>query len=278
MKAKAARAKPGEWIQGSGWDEGKLAEHRYVLAADLDTVAPNNPVWLMHTTGHYGVANSYALRLAKVTRDTKDPPAGTIDRDANGNPTGVFKEDAAYQIITRLIPPYTREQRKNGLLEIISEFNREGMTAVKNPGMEEGDWSLYRELLREDKLNVRIFALWRGGWTLASARAALAQASALPKPPDSFDGKLLSGGVKFFLDGSGGARTAWMYDDWNKNSTGKDTGNKGYPTTDPEVYRAQAKMFHDAGFHVSTHAIGDHAIDWVVDTYAQVCGRSRRRV
>jgi len=270
VKAKVAKAKPGEWIEGSGWDEGKLAEHRYVLASDLDKVAPDNPVWLLHTTGHYGVANTYALKLAKVTRETKNPPAGTIDRDANGNPTGVFKEEAAYRIVTRLIPPYTREQRKNGLIEIISGFNREGMTAVKNPGMEDGDWSLYQELLHQDKLNVRIFALWRGGWTLASAREALAYASALPKPPQSFDGKLLSGGVKFFMDGSGGARTAWMYDDWNKNSTGTDTGNKGYPTTDPEVYRAQAKMFHNAGIHISTHAIGDHAIDWVVDTYAQL--------
>ena len=69
VQAKVAKAKPGEWIQGSGWDEGKLAERRYVLAADLDKVAPNNPVWLMHTTGHYGVANTYALKLAKSRRN-----------------------------------------------------------------------------------------------------------------------------------------------------------------------------------------------------------------
>ena len=73
---------------GAGWDEGKLAERRYLLASDLDKVTPNNPVWLMHTTGHYGVANSYALKLAHVTAETKDPPAGTIDRDAQGQPNG----------------------------------------------------------------------------------------------------------------------------------------------------------------------------------------------
>ena len=71
-------AKPGEWVQGRGWDEGKLAEHRYVTAADLDQVAPDNPVWLTQTTGHYGVGNSAALELAKVGKETKDPPAGTI--------------------------------------------------------------------------------------------------------------------------------------------------------------------------------------------------------
>ena len=130
---------------------------------------------------------------------------------------------------------------------------------------------MYRELLAEHKFSVRMFALWLGGVTIASRRSeALKHIAALPKPPQSFDGLLLSGGVKIFMDGSGGARTAWMYDDWNKNSTGKDTGNKGYPNTNPEVYREMVRMIHDAGVHVSTHAIGDRAIDWVVDTYAQV--------
>ena len=117
---------------------------------------------------------------------------------------------------------------------------------------------------------MRVFVLWNGGRNMDSASAVLKRMSSLPKPPGSFDdGMLLSGGVKMYMDGSGGARTAWMYQDWNKNFKDKDTGNTGYPTTDPEVYRRIVKMFHDAGFHVSTHAIGDRAIDWVVDTYAQ---------
>ena len=71
-----ARLKPGEWVRGRGWDEGKYAERRYITAADLDEVAPNNPVWLTHTTGHYGVANTYAMKMAEVRKDTTDPPAG----------------------------------------------------------------------------------------------------------------------------------------------------------------------------------------------------------
>src|SRR3984957_10392467 len=105
VKAKVALLKPGEWVTGSGWDEGKLAEQRYVTAADLDVVAPNNPVWLIHTTGHYGVANSLALKLAHITASTADPTAGTIDRDPHGNPTGVLKEKTAIQPSTRLNPP-----------------------------------------------------------------------------------------------------------------------------------------------------------------------------
>ena len=94
VQARAAITKPGEWILGSGWDEGKLAENRYVYASDLDKVSPNNPVWLQNITGHYSAVNSYALRLAHITAETKDPPAGTIDRDKNGAVTGVLKEQA----------------------------------------------------------------------------------------------------------------------------------------------------------------------------------------
>ena len=268
VQQKVAVTKPGAWVRGSGWDEGKLAELRYVYAADLDRVSPNNPVWLTHTTGHYGVANSYAMKLAGITRDKKDPPAGTIDRDHEGNPTGVLKESAQGLVVAR-IPAYTREQQKSGLLEIIADFNKEGMTGVKDPGIGPGEWSLYRELHAQGKLTVRVFALFLAGTTLDSARQALRTLTGLPRPPQSFDGRLLAGGVKIFMDGSGGARTAWMHQEWNRNSTEKDTGNYGYPALDPEVFRQQVKMFHDAGIHVSTHAVGDRAIDWVVDTYAQ---------
>ncbi|HXJ46537.1 MAG TPA: amidohydrolase family protein, partial [Candidatus Dormibacteraeota bacterium] len=134
VRKKAATLKPGEWIQGAGWDEAKFAERRYLTAGDLDAVSPNNPVWLQHTTGHYGVANSYAIRLAKITAETKDPEAGIIVRDEKGNPTGVLKEDPAMELVLKLIPPYTHEQRRNGLLRMMADFNKEGMTAAKDPG------------------------------------------------------------------------------------------------------------------------------------------------
>ena len=269
VAAQVARVKPGEWIRGRGWDEGKLSERRYITAADLDKVAPNNPVWLTQTTGHYGVANSYALKMAEIRKDAKDPPAGTIDRDADGNPTGVLKE-AAMGMVTRSIPAYTRDQQKQGLLALIKDFNKEGMTAAKDPGIGQQKWELYQELLKEGALTVRMFALWAGARRLEDNAQVLARVQANPKPPASLgDGVLLSGGVKMYMDGSGGARTAWMHADWNKNFTEKDPGNVGYPATPPDVYRQLVTDLHNAGVHVSTHAIGDRAIDWVVDTYAQ---------
>jgi predicted amidohydrolase YtcJ len=274
VEAGIAKLGPGEWLQGAGWDEGKLAERRYVTAADLDRVSPNNPVWLEHTTGHYGVANSAALRLANINAATKDPPAGTIDRDTEGRPTGVLKE-SAMDAIHGLIPPPTPQQQRDGILKSIDDLHREGMTAVKDPDIRQPVWDAYSQLLREGKLSEHVCVLWDAGKTLASAQATLATIKSLPRPPKSLgDGRLLSCGAKIFMDGSGGARTAWMSQEWHKNSTEIDHGNFGYPSTDPEVYRQMVRLFHNAGVHVGTHAIGDRAIDWVVDTYAQVLGET----
>jgi predicted amidohydrolase YtcJ len=113
--------------------------------------------------------------------------------------------------------------------------------------------------------------LWSGGTTVDSAKQALANIQAQLKLPSSLgDGRLYSGGVKIYMDGAVTAHTAWVYDDWFNNATDKDKGNVGYPSTEPNVYRQMVQLLHEAGVHVSTHAIGDRAIDWVVDTYDQV--------
>jgi predicted amidohydrolase YtcJ len=276
VKVKVALAKPGEWVTGFGWDEGKLDEHRYVTAADLDTVSPNNPVWLVHTTGHYGVANSVALKLAHITGATADPPAGTIDRDPHGNPTGVLKEDSAMGPVTRLIPPTTLEQMRQGILYIQQVLHSEGMTAVKDPLIDQIHWNAYKSLLDEGQLKERICVLWSAGSTLESARKALAEINAVPRLPATLgDDRLISCGAKIYMDGSGGGRTAWVYDDWLRNATTPDTtssgtGNRGYPQVDPGVYREMVRLFHQNGVPVGTHAVGDRAMDWVVDTYALV--------
>ena len=272
VKAKVPLVKPGQWITGSGWDEGKLAEHRYVTAADLDTVAPNNPVWLVHTTGHYGVANSLALKLAKITAATPDPKAGTIDHDpATHQPTGVLKEEPAMEPVTRLIPAITAEQERAGILYIQQILHSEGMTAVKDPDITQLNWDAYKSLLDSGQLKERICVLWHAGSTLESARHALDEIDSVPRLPSSLgNGRLLSCGAKIYMDGSGGARTGWVYEDWLRNAATPDTGNKGYPQTDPAEYLKMVRLFHNAGIPVGTHAVGDRAMDTVVDAYLEV--------
>lgn len=250
VKAKVALVKPGEWVTGSGWDEGKLAERRYVTAADLDAISPNNPVWLLHTTGHYGVANSLALKLAHITSATPDPTAGTVDRDPRGNPTGVLKEESAMEPVTRLIPPTTPVQMRKGILYIQQVLHSEGMTAVKDPDIQQIHWDAYKFLLDQGQLKERICVLWHAGSTLESARKALAEINSVPRLPATLgDDRLLSCGAKIYMDGSGGARTGWVYDDWLRNGTTADVtssgaGNRGYPQTDPAVYREMVRLFH----------------------------------
>ena len=267
VAAKVRTVSANAWVEGRGWDEGKLSDKRLPTARDLDAVSPRNPVWLEQTTGHYGVANSAALALAGITRETRDPPNGTIDRFPDGTPTGVLKE-AAQGLVRRLIPALSIAQTEEGIRSLAQAFVAEGMTGLKEPGVNGATFEAFRRVAAGGKLPVRVFALWRGGSTTASARTLIAERAATTRPYESTgDDHVISGGVKLFMDGSGGARTAWMYDDWNRNGTDVDTGNKGYPASNPDTIRAMIRLFHDAGMHVSVHSIGDRAIDATVDSY-----------
>lgn len=268
VKAKVKTVKPYEWIYGRGWDEGKLSELRYVYASDLAPVSPDNPVWLHHTMGHYGTANSYALKLANITQYTPDPPGGSIDRYKDGTPTGVLKEKAM-DLVLQLLPEISPEQRQNAIFSISKEFNKEGMTAIKDPGIGFDIWDGYQKVLQQDKLTVRTFVLWIAGGTVQASRELIKQVGPFTKPYISTgDDMLISGGIKIYLDGSGGARTAWLYDEWNKDFNEVDNGNYGYPVIDPVVFRKQVIMFHNAGLHMSAHSIGDRAIDLILDCYS----------
>lgn len=265
---------PGAWMEGRGWDEGKFRELRYVVASDLDPVSPDNPVWLVHTMGHYGVANSVALELAGIDENAPDPPGGTIDRDPDGKPTGVLKE-SAQALVGSLIPPVTSEQLQAGIKHIARELNKEGMTGLKEPGINQTQWEAYQKVAADGDLTTRVFVLRLIGedfttiTTADDARAMAERLGPFTRPYESTgDDTLISGGIKMFIDGSGGARTAWLYEDWNKNHTDVDAGNRGYPLFDPAVVREQIRIFHDAGIHMSVHSIGDRGIDWVVDSYA----------
>jgi predicted amidohydrolase YtcJ len=277
QEAIAGRAKelpPGQWIQGHSWDEGKFTERRLITAQDLDKIAPGHPVWLSHTTGHYGVANSAALRLAKIRIETPDPRSGTIDRDSSGHPTGVLKE-AAQELVTALITPLTEAEMEWGIKDMAKAFNAEGMTGVKDPEISDKTWDAYASVLANDNLPVRVFTLWYGGTSIDEARELIAKRGSMLRPYEGTgDDHLIPGGVKLYADGSGGARTAWMYEDWNMNFIDKDEGNRGYPNIDPETLHKMIGMYHDAGLHIGTHAIGDRAIDLVVDSYAEAIRRN----
>ena len=215
VHARAATRPAGSFVEGSGWDEGKFAERRMITAADLDPASPSHPVVLTNTTGHYVVVNSVALRLARITRDTPDPPNGTIDRAADGTPTGVLKE-SAQGLVQRLIPPLTSAQEEEAMRALVRDFNAEGMTGFKEPGISGATFDTYHRLAADGALPLRVFVLFSGGRRAADAEKLIAERAAQARPYESTgDDHVIAGGVKLFADGSGGARTAWLYDEWN---------------------------------------------------------------
>jgi predicted amidohydrolase YtcJ len=274
---RAAKAKTGEWVVGSGWDEGKLAEHRYPTAAELDRASPNNPVWLNNTTGHFGVANNRALKLAGIDASTRAPAAGVIEHGTDGLPTGTLKE-AAMDAIFAVIPPYSVEQRRRAIDYLLPLAHAEGMTGFKDPDIEQEDWEAYWGLALDRRLDANVCVLFHTPPTLDEAKVTLSRIrKAKAELASSGSTSLSVCGAKIFMDGSGVARTAWMYQDWNRTLTEIDTGNLGVPALDPAIYRQQVQLFVDSGVSVGTHAVGDRAIDWVADTYAAALRSNPKR-
>jgi len=142
-----------------GWDETKLAEQHYPTAAELDRVAPNNPVWLVNVTGHYGVANSAALRLASIGASTSSPAGGLIEHAADGQPTGVLKE-TALDLVQQLVPAYSEAQRRQAIDHMLQVAHAEGMTGFKDPDISQDYWQTYRSLAAEGQLNEYVCVLF----------------------------------------------------------------------------------------------------------------------
>jgi len=277
LAKRVAKTRSGEWVVGSGWDEGKLSERRYPTAEELDAAAPDNPVWLENGTGHYGVANSAALKLAGIDAKTAAPPAGTIEHHADGRPTGVLKETAA-ALVTRLIPETTFEQRREAIKHMLHRLHAEGMTGFKDPNIFQSDWPAYRSLAAEGALDANVCVLFSTGKTMDEARETLRWIRAAQDDVAALaHTSLRVCGAKIFMDGSGAAPTAWMYQEWNRNRTEVAVGNRGYPQIDPAIFRQQVHLFVDADVGIGVHAIGDRAIDWVVDSFAEALAKHPRK-
>ena len=145
VESEVAQAGPGEWVVGGYWDAGKLAEGRDIMAADLDPVSENNPVWLLHTSAHYGVANSAALKLANVTSDSRDPDGGIIERDENGQPTGILA-DQAMALISAVTPGTTVDDFDEAITREVGSLNAVGITTIKDPEIDQRHWDAYNRV------------------------------------------------------------------------------------------------------------------------------------
>jgi predicted amidohydrolase YtcJ len=257
---RAATLPQGQWIVGSGWDDAKLAEQRYITRQDLDTASPDHPVYLKHVSGHLSVANSAALKLANITKDTGDPQGGVIERGAYGEPTGILK-DTAMGLVTALLPedPPDIDVRA---VKLISEKAAEvGLTTIHDIFLSPDEMRAYQEARRRGWLKVRIQMSPRIG-SIADAEKLVQMGV-----HTGFGDDLLKfGAAKMFADGGMGARTIAIY----PPGVIGEPNNLGVLRWTPADMQKAHLLAAGAGWQLETHAIGDRAIDEVLDSYAAV--------
>jgi predicted amidohydrolase YtcJ len=257
---------PGSWVTGGDWDHELWPGGPLPLKSWIDEVTPRHPVAVRRLDGHMLLANSLALRMAGITRDTPDPPGGTIVRDPEtGEATGVLK-DEAMSLVTRLVPARGAAARTEAFRRAQEHALALGVTMVHDMG----DWSdleTYRNAYDAGELKLRIYSFVPLS-TWERLRDYVAEHG-------RGDDLLRWGGLKGFVDGSLGSTTAWFHEPYDDEPS-----HRGLLVTDSADLRRRITGADAAGLHVAVHAIGDNANDWLLDTYqvaAQQNGARDRR-
>jgi predicted amidohydrolase YtcJ len=249
----AAKLPKGRWILGGQWDHENWTPNALPTAALIDAITPDNPVFINRLDGHMALANSLAMRLAGVNKETKEVEGGLIVRDANGNPAGVFK-DTAMTYIERVIPDPTFEQKLEYAEAASKHAASLGVTSVQDVSAGT-DVGVYQELMRQVKLNTRVYACSTLGdykrWSNTGIHYAFG------------DAMLRVGCLKGYADGSLGSTTAWFFDPY------LDAPNtSGLARAEVNTTMKQNIVDADkAGLQVFIHAIGDRANATILDFY-----------
>ncbi len=255
--AYARKLPKGAWVLEGNWDHERWAVKRLPTRKALDPLTPENPVFVNRLDGHMALANSLALKLAGIGRETKDPPGGTIVRDADGEPTGVLK-DNAMDLVAKAIPEPSHEQNLAAARAALKEAARLGVTSVQD-GSGTDAVRTYLDLEQRGELTARV-----GVWRHAGDVAALAKAGIPAGIGDDF---VRLEAVKLFADGSMGAGTAAFFEPY-----ADDPKTSGLLVTPPDELRRLVFDADAAGWPVFVHAIGDRANANVLDVFESLVG------
>jgi predicted amidohydrolase YtcJ len=255
LAAYSKKLPKGRWILGGDWDHEKWPGAPLPTRQMIDTATPDNPVWVNRLDGHMALANTLALKLAGITKETQDPAGGVIVHDASGEPTGILK-DGAESLVDKVVPEKTFEE-KHIAAKAASEYAaRVGVTSVTDMSAD-GDVALYQSMLQRGELKNRIYAIRSiVSWEVL-AKAGVRQA---------FGSDLLRiGGLKGFADGSLGSSTAFFFQPYNDTP---DTRGLLFDQMLPEgTMLARVEAADKAGLQVMIHAIGDEANMRILDIY-----------
>jgi predicted amidohydrolase YtcJ len=245
---------PGTWITGGDWDHenwgGELPSRGWI-----DSVTPNHPVWVNRLDGHMSLANSKALAFARVTREVKEIEGGEIVRDANGEPTGLLK-DNAMSLVNRAVPPRSPEMGERALLAAMNHVAAQGVTSVVHVGTWD-DLAVFERAHKAGKLKTRVYA--------AVPLATWSRLREKVLKEGKGDEWLRIGGLKAYVDGSLGSHTAAFLEPYTDKPS-----DKGLLVIAPDKLYQQVAGAAKAGLQVMVHAIGDSAIRTQLDIFERV--------
>jgi predicted amidohydrolase YtcJ len=266
LAAFAREKRPGEWITGGDWDHERWAGAPLPRREWIDSVTPHNPVFVNRLDGHMGLANTAALRMAKIGRGTREIPGGVIVRDRNGEPTGILKDEAMGPVYGA-IPPASDAQRDAALRRAMEHAASKGVTTVNHVSVSWPDLGAYLRAKADRALTVRA-ALY---FPLADWRRVADTVARLGRGDD----EVWIGGVKGYVDGSLGSTTALFYEPY-----ADDPSTPGVLTTPEDSLRRWIGAADSAGLQVVVHAIGERANGLLLDIFdsvAQANGARDRR-
>ena len=255
VKSHVAKSKPGQWVTGRGWIETFWTPPVFPTRQDLDKISPNNPVFLTRADGHGAVANSAALKLAGIDKNSPDPFGGQILKDKQtGEPTGMLLDHAQGLVRSRIPGPTTADVEKEILVGAERSIKL-GWCQIQNAGSNTSDIDLLTKLYREGKLKLRIYnAVYGPG---PGADKLLADGATL----DAFDHRFTVRTIKVVFDGALGSRGAALLAPYSDSDT------SGFLTQKESELSPMFARALRAGIQVETHAIGDRANRVILDLY-----------
>lgn len=263
VSQKSREIEDGQWLLAVHYDANRIADARDVTAQELDRWSGGKPVVLRQASGHSCVASATALKIAGITSDTKDPAGGRIARGEFGEPVGLLEENAM-TLVYGAMPKPNREQMVNAIREAAKSLREYGITATCD--MSTGQYDLADELWAYQNANVDLriglYVLWSKVFNEDGARKPI-------EFPES--DKLRVSGIKLFSDGAIGPATAAIYGEY-------ETGGDGILIYEPEDLKRRVKIAADAGFRVAVHAVGDRAVDVVLDAFEGTQKPSMHRI
>lgn len=256
----AAEADAGDWIVGQGWNQDDWDARILPTRADLDKIAPHNPVILWRKDLHLAVVNSAALKKAGIDRNTPNPEMGVIQHDAQGEPNGLLNE-LAINLVRDVMPAPSDEFIAEALQERTAQLHKLGITGVHDfrmMGDENGGKALraFQQLHAKNELKMRVCCMLAGEY--------LDQAIRVGAQSGFGDDTLWLGGIKLFSDGALGPRTGWMLAPY------ADSEETGMPLTPMSEMAQKIALAQNSGLGTTIHAIGDRAVRELLDVYSEV--------